>query len=133
MVAIDRYLAPGPPGAFLVEPLVEPAAMTGIAQIAAVYVGLTLFSFLLDSAGVLLQWAEANGDVRLTRRNLPPPAAHAYRVLRQEIPWPAGHARHHRRGRAERNVHFRSGLDFEDIFVLAGILAIMLCLDWKLR
>ena len=85
---------------------------TGIAQIAAMYVGLLLFSFLLEFVQTyFMQWTGQKVMFDLRSADLPPPAAHARRLLRQESRGPPGHARHHRRGRAERNVHRGRGLD----------------------
>src|SRR5438552_3275505 len=58
MIAVDRYLAPAhgtpsPLGRWL-----SPNPLIGIAQIAAIYVGLILFSFLLEYLQTyFMQWA----------------------------------------------------------------------------
>jgi len=133
MVAIDRYLAPAHQAPSLLASWLSPRPLTGIAEIAAIYVGLITFSFLLEYLQVyLMQWA---GQMVMFD-------------LRSEI------FRHLQRmhigfydknpvGRLVTRVTtdvdalneiFTSGVVsiFEDIFVLAGILVIMLCVNWKL-
>ncbi len=133
MVAIDRYLAPAHQAPSSLGQWLSPNPLTGIAEIAAVYVGLIVFSFLLEYLQTYyMQWA---GQMVMFD-------------LRSEI------FRHLQRmhigfydknpvGRLVTRVTtdvdalndmFTSGVVsiFEDIFVLAGILAIMLCVNWKL-
>ncbi|MBO0911907.1 MAG: ABC transporter ATP-binding protein [Acidobacteria bacterium] len=133
MVAIDRYLAPVHEQPAWLTSWLSPQPLTGIAQIAAIYVGLTLFAFLLEYLQTyFMQWA---GQMVMFD-------------LRSEI------FRHLQRmhigfydknpvGRLVTRVTtdvdalndmFTSGVVsiFEDIFVLAGILAIMLSVNWKL-
>jgi ATP-binding cassette, subfamily B, multidrug efflux pump len=133
MVAIDRYLAPAHKAPSLLSKWLSPHPMTGIAQIAAIYVGLITFSFLLEYLQTyLMQWA---GQMVMFD-------------LRSEI------FRHLQRmhigfydknpvGRLVTRVTtdvdalnelFTSGVVsiFEDVFVLLGILVIMLCVNWKL-
>jgi ATP-binding cassette subfamily B protein len=133
MVAIDRYLAPAHQAPSSLGQWLSPNPLTGIAQIAAIYVGLIVFSFLLEYLQTYyMQWA---GQMVMFD-------------LRSEI------FRHLQRmhigfydknpvGRLVTRVTtdvdalndmFTSGVVsiFEDIFVLAGILAIMLCVNWKL-
>ena len=133
MVAVDRYLAPAKESPSWFSRWLSPQPMVGIAQIAAIYVSLILFSFLLEYLQTyFMQWA---GQMVMFD-------------LRSEI------FRHLQRmhigfydknpvGRLVTRVTtdvdalndmFTSGVVsiFEDIFVLAGILAIMLCVDWKL-
>src|SRR5215469_13027029 len=133
MVAVDRYLAPTGKASSLLLRWLSPNPLTGIAQIAAVYVGLILFSFLLEYLQTyFMQWA---GQMVMFD-------------LRSEI------FRHLQRmhigfydknpvGRLVTRVTtdvdalndmFTSGVVsiFEDIFVLAGILLIMLSMNWKL-
>jgi ATP-binding cassette subfamily B protein len=133
MVAIDRYLAPAHEAPSVLGQWLSPNPLTGIAEIAAVYVGLIVFSFLLEYLQTyFMQWA---GQMVMFD-------------LRSEI------FRHLQRmhigfydknpvGRLVTRVTtdvdalndmFTSGVVsiFEDIFVLAGILAIMLCVNWKL-
>lgn len=133
MVAVDRYLAPVSEHPTLLTRWLSPQPLIGIAQIAAVYVGLILFSFLLEYLQTyFMQWA---GQMVMFD-------------LRTEI------FRHLQRmhigfydknpvGRLVTRVTtdvdalndmFTSGVVsiFEDIFVLVGILAIMLSMNWKL-
>jgi ATP-binding cassette, subfamily B, multidrug efflux pump len=133
MVAVDRYLAPTHGAPSLLGRWLNPSPLIGIAQIAAIYVGLILFSFLLEYLQTyFMQWA---GQMVMFD-------------LRSEI------FRHLQRmhigfydknpvGRLVTRVTtdvdalndmFTSGVVsiFEDIFVLAGILAIMLAVNWKL-
>src|SRR5581483_12252280 len=49
-VAIDKYLASHTEPHSLLDRFLSPQPLTGIAQIAAMYVGLLLFSFLLEFA-----------------------------------------------------------------------------------
>jgi ATP-binding cassette subfamily B multidrug efflux pump len=133
MVAVDRYLAPSHGTLSQLGSWLSPSPLIGIAQIAAIYVGLILFSFLLEYLQTyFMQWA---GQMVMFD-------------LRSEI------FRHLQRmhigfydknpvGRLVTRVTtdvdalndmFTSGVVsiFEDIFVLAGILAIMLAVNWKL-
>src|SRR5579884_1718716 len=133
MVAIDRYLAPVHEQPAWLTKWLSAQPMTGITEIAGIYVGLTLFSFLLEYLQTyFMQWA---GQMVMFD-------------LRSEI------FRHLQRmhigfydknpvGRLVTRVTtdvdalndmFTSGVVsiFEDIFVLVGIATIMVCIDWKL-
>ncbi len=111
-VAIDKYLASRTEAHSLLDRWLSPQPLTGIAQIAAMYVGLLLFSFLLEfTQTYIMQWTGQKVMFDLRSADLPPSATAAHFVLRQESGRPAGHARHQRRGRAERDVHRRRGLD----------------------
>ena len=58
MIAIDRYLAPAHKAPWLLAKWLSPQPLIGIAQIAAIYVGLISFSFLLEYLQIyLMQWA----------------------------------------------------------------------------
>src|SRR5262249_874248 len=58
MVAVDRYLAPAGSTPSLLSRWLSPNALVGIAQIASVYVGLIIFSFLLEYLQTyFMQWA----------------------------------------------------------------------------
>jgi len=58
MIAIDRYLAPAHKAPWLLAKWLSPQPLIGIAQIAAIYVGLISFSFLLEYLQTyLMQWA----------------------------------------------------------------------------
>src|SRR6476660_3544553 len=57
-VVIDRYLAPVPGGHTLLDPILSSRALVGIAQVAAIGMGLLVFSFLLDYLQIyFMQWA----------------------------------------------------------------------------
>jgi ATP-binding cassette subfamily B multidrug efflux pump len=132
-IVVDRYLAPvqglhTPLGRFLSnKPLV------GIAQIATIYVGLLLFSFLLEYLQTYyMQWAgqKTMFDMR----------AQIFRHLqRMHIGFydknPVGRLVTRVTTDVDAvNEMFTSGVVsiFEDVFVLAGIIAIMLRMNWKL-
>ncbi len=131
-IEIDRYLVPVPrktPFDFFLSP----NPYVGIAEIAAMYVGLIVFSFLLDYLQTyFMQWA---GQMVMFD-------------LRKQI---FRHLQHMHIGFYDKNPvgrlvtrvtsdvdalneMFTSGVVsiFEDVFVLAGITAIMLCMNWKL-
>jgi ATP-binding cassette subfamily B protein len=56
-VAIDKYLARHTEAHSLLDRWLSPRPLTGIAQIAAMYIGLQLFSFLLEFAQTyIMQW-----------------------------------------------------------------------------
>src|SRR6266481_9218316 len=58
MVAIDRYLAPAHQAPSLLSRWLSPRPLTGIAQIGAIYVGLITFRFLLEYLQTyFMQWA----------------------------------------------------------------------------
>jgi len=133
LLAMDKYLAPTHQPFPLLDKWLSPHPLTGIAQIGAIYVGLITFSFLLEYLQTyLMQWA---GQMVMFD-------------LRSEI---FRHLQHMHIGFYDKNPvgrlvtrvttdvdalneMFTSGVVsiFEDIFVLAGILAIMLCVNWKL-
>lgn len=133
MLAIDLYLAPTSESPSWLAHWFSPRPMVGIAQIAGIYVGLILFSFLLEYLQTyFMQWA---GQMVMFD-------------LRSEI------FRHLQRmhigfydknpvGRLVTRVTtdvdalndmFTSGVVsiFEDVFVLVGIATIMMCIEWKL-
>ncbi len=133
MVAIDRYLAPAHQAPSLLAHWLSPRPLTGIAQISAIYVGLILFSFLLEYLQTyFMQWAGqmVMFDLR----------SEIFRHLqRMHIGFydknPVGRLVTRVTTDVDAlNEMFTSGVVsiFEDIFVLAGILAIMLCVNWKL-
>ena len=133
MVAIDRYLAPAHQVPSMLGRWLSPRPLTGIAQIAAIYVGLISFSFLLEYLQTyFMQWAGqmVMFDLR----------SEIFRHLqRMHIGFydknPVGRLVTRVTTDVDAlNEMFTSGVVsiFEDIFVLAGILAIMLCVNWKL-
>ena len=133
MVAIDRYLAPVHEKPAWLTSWLSPQPLTGIAEIAGIYVGLTVFSFLLEYLQTyFMQWAGqmVMFDLR----------SEIFRHLqRMHIGFydknPVGRLVTRVTTDVDAlNEMFTSGVVsiFEDIFVLAGILAIMLSVNWKL-
>src|SRR6202043_456592 len=135
-VAIDRYLAPkGAPTAASsgIWNWLSPHAITGIAQIAAIYVGLLVFSFLLEFLQTYyMQWTGQKVMFDLRRQ--------IFRHLqRLHVAFfdknPVGRLVTRVTTDVDAlNEMFTSGVVsiFEDLFVLVGILGIMLCMNWKL-
>jgi len=133
MVAVDRYLAPSHGAPSLLGRWLNPNPLIGIAQIAAIYVGLILFSFLLEYLQTyFMQWA--GQMVMFDLRS---------EIFRHLQKMHIGFYDKNPVGRLVTRVTtdvdalndmFTSGVVsiFEDIFVLAGILAIMLAVNWKL-
>ena len=132
-VAIDRYLAPTKAGASGVWSWLSPRPLTGIAQISALYVGLLLATFVLEFLQTYyMQWTgqKVMFDLR----------SQIFRHLQRL------HVAFYDKNPVGRlvtrvttdvdalNEMFTSGVVsiFEDIFVLAGIVGIMLCMNWKL-
>ena len=133
MVAINRYLAPTHNKPAWLTSWLSPRPLTGIAEIAGIYVGLTIFSFLLEYLQTyFMQWAGqmVMYDLR----------SEIFRHLqRMHIGFydknPVGRLVTRVTTDVDAlNEMFTSGVVsiFEDIFVLAGILAIMLSVNWKL-
>ncbi len=135
-VAIDRYLAPkeAPTAASSgIWSWLSQNAVTGIAQIAAIYVGLLLFSFLLEFLQTYyMQWTGQKVMFDLRRQ--------IFRHLqRLHVAFfdknPVGRLVTRVTTDVDAlNEMFTSGVVsiFEDLFVLAGILGVMLCMNWKL-
>jgi ATP-binding cassette, subfamily B, multidrug efflux pump len=133
MIAVDRYLAPAHTMPSLLGKWLSPEPLIGIAQIAAVYVGLILFSFLLEYLQTyFMQWA--GQMVMFDLRS---------EIFRHLQSMHIGFYDKNPVGRLVTRVTsdvdalndmFTSGVVsiFEDIFVLVGILAIMLSVNWKL-
>jgi ATP-binding cassette subfamily B multidrug efflux pump len=135
-VAIDRYLAPREAATATSSGIwswLSQNAITGIAQLAAIYVGLLVFSFLLEFLQTyFMQWTGQKVMFDLRRQ--------IFRHLQRL------HVAFFDRNPVGRlvtrvttdvdalNEMFTSGVVsiFEDIFVLAGILGVMLCMNWKL-
>jgi ATP-binding cassette, subfamily B, multidrug efflux pump len=133
MIAIDSYLAPAHQAPSFIGRWLSPHPLTGIAQIGAIYVGLITCSFLLEYLQTyFMQWAGqmVMFDLR----------SEIFRHLqRMHIGFydknPVGRLVTRVTTDVDAlNEMFTSGVVsiFEDIFVLAGILAIMLCVNWKL-
>jgi len=131
-VAIDKYLASRTEAHSLLDRFLSPRPLTGIAQIAAMYVGLLLFSFLLEFAQTyIMQWTgqKVMFDLR----------SQIFRHLqRLHIAFfdrnPVGRLVTRVTSDVDAlNEMFTAGVVsiFEDIFVLIFILAIMLNMNWK--
>jgi ATP-binding cassette subfamily B protein len=132
-VVIDKYLAPVAGVHTLFDFFLSNKALTGVAQIAGAGIGLLTFSFLLEYLQIyLMQWA---GQMVMFD-------------LRKEI---FRHLQHMHIGFYDKNPvgrlvtrvttdvdavneMFTSGVIsiFEDVFVLVGIMAIMLNMNWRL-
>src|SRR5579863_9309048 len=132
-VAIDRYLAPAKGTTAGLWSWLSPRPLTGIAQIASLYVGLLVFSFLLEFLQTYyMQWT--GQKVMFDLRS---------QIFRHLQRMPVAFYDKNPVGRLVTRVTtdvdalnemFTSGVVsiFEDVFVLAGILGIMLCMNWKL-
>jgi ATP-binding cassette, subfamily B, multidrug efflux pump len=132
-VAVDRYLAPTKAGASGMWNWLSPRPLTGVAQIAVIYVGLLLATFLLEFLQTyFMQWTgqKVMFDLR----------SQIFRHLqRMHIAFydknPVGRLVTRVTTDVDAlNEMFTSGVVsiFEDLFVLAGIVGIMLCMNWKL-
>ena len=132
-VAIDRYLAHTPGATSTFWNWLSPRPMTGIAQIAGIYVGMLIFGFFLDFIQTyFMQWTgqKVMFDLR----------SQIFRHLqRMHIGFydknPVGRLVTRVTSDVDAlNDMFTSGVVaiFEDIFVLAGILIIMLKMNWRL-
>src|SRR5437588_4956676 len=131
-VAIDRYLSPQAGSSSFVTRWLSPNALTGIAELSGVYIGLLVASFLFDFLQTYyMQWTgqKVMFDLR----------SQIFRHLqRMHIAFydknPVGRLVTRVTTDVDAlNEMFTSGVVsiFEDIFVLAGILGIMLCMNWK--
>jgi ATP-binding cassette subfamily B multidrug efflux pump len=132
-IVVDRYLAPVRGLHTPLDRFLSNTAMVGIAQIAALYVALLVFSFLLEYLQTyFMQWTG-----QMTMFDL---RAQIFRHLqRMHIGFydknPVGRLVTRVTTDVDAvNEMFTSGVVsiFEDIFVLAGIIAIMLRMNWKL-
>jgi ATP-binding cassette subfamily B protein len=132
-VAIDKYLASRTETHSLLDRFLSHQPLVGIAQIAAMYLGLLLLSFLFEfTQTYIMQWTgqKVMFDLR----------AQIFRHLQRL------HVAFYDRNPVGRlvtrvtsdvdalNEMFTAGVVsiFEDIFVLAGIIAIMLNMSWRL-
>ena len=132
-VAVDRYLAPIKGSTAGLWNWLSPRPLTGIAQISTIYFGLLVFTFLLEFLQTyFMQWTgqKVMFDLR----------SQIFRHLQRM------HVAFYDKNPVGRlvtrvttdvdalNEMFTSGVVsiFEDLFVLAGILGIMLCMNWKL-
>jgi ATP-binding cassette, subfamily B, multidrug efflux pump len=135
-VAIDRYLAPArgaSSGSSGIWSWLSPHPMTGIAQIATIYLGLLVMTFLLEFLQTYyMQWTGQKVMFDLRRQ--------IFRHLqRLHIAFfdknPVGRLVTRVTTDVDAlNEMFTSGVVsiFEDLFVLLGIVAVMLCMNWKL-
>jgi ATP-binding cassette subfamily B multidrug efflux pump len=132
-VAIDRYLSPAKGLSSGFWNWLSPRAITGIAQIASIYVGLLIFSFLLEFLQTyFMQWTGQKVMFDLRRQ--------IFRHLqRLHVAFfdknPVGRLVTRVTTDVDAlNEMFTSGVVsiFEDVFVLLGILGVMLCMNWKL-
>ncbi len=132
-VAIDKYLASHTEAHSLLDRFLSPRPLTGIAQIAAMYMGLLLVSFLLEFAQTyIMQWTgqKVMFDLR----------AQIFRHLqRLHISFydknPVGRLVTRVTSDVDAlNEMFTAGVVsiVEDVFVLVGILVIMLNMSWRL-
>jgi len=132
-VAVDRYLAPAKGTTSGLWSWLSPHPLTGIAQISTIYFGLLIFTFVLEFLQTYyMQWTgqQVMFDLR----------SQIFRHLQRM------HVAFYDKNPVGRlvtrvttdvdalNEMFTSGVVsiFEDMFVLAGILGIMLCMNWKL-
>jgi ATP-binding cassette subfamily B protein len=132
-VAIDKYLAHVPGSHSLLDRWLSPQPLAGIAQIGMIYVGLLGFSFFLEFAQTyFMQWT--GQKVMFDLRS---------QIFRHLQRMHIGFFDRNPVGRLVTRVTtdvdalnemFTSGVVsiFEDVFVLAGIVAIMLRMDWRL-
>ena len=132
-VAIDRYLAPVKGASSGIWSWLSPRPVTGIAQIAAIYVGLLLITFLLEFLQTyFMQWTGQKVMFDLRRQ--------IFRHLqRLHVAFfdknPVGRLVTRVTTDVDAlNEMFTSGVVsiFEDLFVLFGIVGVMLCMNWKL-
>src|ERR1700722_12457934 len=132
-VAIDKYLAKSPNSHSWIGDRLSSAPLTGIAQIGGLYVGILVFTFTLEFIQTyLMQWTgqKVMFDLR----------SQIFRHLQQM------HVAFFDKNPVGRlvtrvttdvdalNEMFTAGVVsiFEDVFVLAGIIAIMITMNWKL-
>jgi ATP-binding cassette subfamily B protein len=132
-VAVDRYLAPSPGAMSGLWSWLDPRPLKGIAQISGIYFGLLLFTFVLEFLQTyFMQWT--GQKVMFDLRS---------QIFRHLQRMHVGFYDKNPVGRLVTRVTtdvdalnemFTSGVVsiFEDFFVLAGIVAIMLCMNWKL-
>jgi ATP-binding cassette subfamily B multidrug efflux pump len=132
-LAIDKYLAHVPGSSSYLDRFLSSVPMTGIAQIAALYVGTLGFSFLLEfTQTYYMQWTGQKVMFDLRRQ-----------IFRHLQNLHLGFYDKNPVGRLVTRVTtdvdalnemFTAGVVsiVEDVFVLAGIIVIMLLLNWRL-
>jgi ATP-binding cassette, subfamily B, multidrug efflux pump len=132
-VAVDRYLAPAPGAMSGLWNWLDPRPLKGIAQISVIYFGLLMFTFVLEFLQTyFMQWS--GQQVMFDLRS---------QIFRHLQRMHVGFFDKNPVGRLVTRVTtdvdalnemFTSGVVsiFEDVFLLAGILVIMLWMNWKL-
>ena len=132
-IAIDKYLAKSPDSHSWIGDRLSSAPLTGIAQIGGLYVGILVFTFTLEFIQTyLMQWTGQKVMFDL-RRQIFRHLQHIHVAFFDKHPV----------GRLVTRVTtdvdalnemFTAGVVsiYEDVFVLAGIIAIMMKMNWKL-
>jgi ATP-binding cassette subfamily B protein len=132
-IAIDKYLAKSPNSHSWIGDRLSSAPLTGIAQIGGLYVGILVFTFALEFVQTyLMQWTGQKVMFDLRRQ-----------IFRHLQHLHVGFFDKNPVGRLVTRVTtdvdalnemFTAGVVsiFEDVFVLAGIIAIMMEMNWKL-
>ncbi|MGA2457588.1 MAG: ABC transporter ATP-binding protein [Terriglobales bacterium] len=132
-IAIDKYLAKSPNSHSWIGDRLSGAPLTGIAQIGGLYVGILIFTFALEFIQTyLMQWT--GQKVMFDLRS---------QIFRHLQHMHVGFFDKNPVGRLVTRVTtdvdalnemFTAGVVsiFEDVFVLAGIIAIMMKMNWKL-
>src|ERR1017187_141497 len=133
MIAIDKYLAKSPNSHSWIGDRLSSTPLTGIAQIGGLYVGILIFTFALEFVQTyLMQWT--GQKVMFDLRS---------QIFRHLQHMHVGCFDKNPVGRLVTRVTtdvdalnemFTSGVVsiFEDVFVLAGIICIMMMMNWKL-
>src|SRR5215472_11830394 len=132
-VAIDRFLAPVPGAHSFLDGWLSARPLTGIAQLALIYLACYLFSFVLEFVQTyLMQWT--GQKVMFDLRS---------QIFRHLQRMHVGFYDHNPVGRLVTRVTtdvdalnemFTAGVVsiFEDVFILSGIVVVMLRMQWKL-
>jgi ATP-binding cassette subfamily B multidrug efflux pump len=132
-IAIDKYLAKSPNSHSWIGDRLSSAPLTGIAQIGGLYVGILVFTFALEFVQTyLMQWTGQKVMFDLRRQ-----------IFRHLQHIHVGFFDKNPVGRLVTRVTtdvdalnemFTAGVVsiFEDVFVLAGIIVIMMEMNWKL-
>ena len=132
-IAIDKYLAKSPNSQSWIGDRLSDAPLIGIAQIGGLYVGILIFTFALEFIQTyLMQWTGQKVMFDLRRQ-----------IFRHLQFMHVGFFDKHPVGRLVTRVTtdvdalnemFTAGVVsiFEDVFVLAGIFAIMMKMNWEL-
>src|SRR6202047_4334937 len=132
-IAIDKYLAKSPNSHSWIGDRLSDAPLTGIAQIGGLYVGILIFTFTLEVIQTYLMQGTGQKVMFDLRRQ----------IFRHLQFMHVGFFDKHPVGRLVTRVTtdvdalnemFTAGVVsiFEDVFVLAGIIAIMMRMNWKL-